>query len=165
MLDKKLFAERLKAKRHERQLSQNQLAKIIHVASSAVSNYERGVALPEICIAEKMSRYFGVSLDWLIGAEENFSDKTKNDTESFLSALNSIINISVLGEDGEDIVIFVPKITLLGEYLQNVYFLRSQQQMMSDTLKQHIEEFNQRAYQKYSIEDLLKEKTAQRGNA
>ena len=37
--------------------------------------------------------------------------------------------------------------------------------MMSDTLKQHIEEFNQRAYQKYSIEDLLKEKTAKRGNA
>ena len=165
MLDKKLFAERLKAKRHEKQLSQNQLAKIIHVASSAISNYEREVGFPDVCIAEKMARYFGVPIEWLLGTNENFSDKIKNDTESFLSAINRIVNISVLGEDGEDIVIFVPKITLLGEYLQNVYFLRSQQQMMSDTLKQHIEEFNQRAYQKYSVEDLLKEKTAQRGNA
>ncbi len=165
MLDKKIFAERLKAKRHEKQMSQTQLAKIIHVASSAISNYERGAVFPDICIAEKMSSYFGVSIEWLIGAEGNFSDKIKNDTESFLSAINRIVNISVLGEDGEDIVIFVPKITLLGEYLQNVYFLRSHQQMMSDTLKQHIEEFNQRAYQKYSVEDLLKEKTAKRGNA
>ena len=165
MLDKKIFAERLKAKRHEKLLSQNQLAKIIHVASSAISNYERGVVFPDICIAEKMSRYFGVSIEWLIGAEENLSDKIKNDTESFLSAINRIVNISVLGEDREDIDIFVPKRTLIGEHLQNVYFLRSQQQMMSDTLKQHIEEFNQRAYQKYSVEDLLKEKTAKRGNA
>ena len=79
------------------------------MASSAISNYEREAVFPDICIAEKMSRYFGVPIEWLIGAEENFSDKTKNDTESFLSALNSIINISVLGEDGEDIVIFIPK--------------------------------------------------------
>jgi transcriptional regulator with XRE-family HTH domain len=41
MLDKKIFAERLKAKRHEKLLSQKQLAKIIHVTSSAISNYER----------------------------------------------------------------------------------------------------------------------------
>ena len=39
MLDKKIFAERLKAKRHEKLLSQNQLAKIIHVATSAISTH------------------------------------------------------------------------------------------------------------------------------
>lgn len=163
MSDKKVFAERLKAKRHEKQMSQTQLAKAIQVAASAISNYERGVVFPDICIAEKMSRFFGVTIEWLIGAQENFSDKSKNDTESFLSAINSVINISGLGEDGEDIVVFVPKKTLLGEYLQNVYFLRTQQQMMSDTLKQHIEEFNQRAYQKYSVEELLKESTSKKG--
>lgn len=57
MSDKKVFAERLKAKRREKQMSQNQLAKVIHVASSAISNYERGVVLPDICIAERISRF------------------------------------------------------------------------------------------------------------
>lgn len=165
MLDKKLFAERLKAKRHEKQMSQTQLAKIIQASPSAISNYEQGAVLPDIWIAERLSRFFGVTIEWLIGVDEKSSDKTKNDTESFLSAINSVINISGLGEDGEDIVVLVPKKTLIGEYLQNVYFLRNQRQAMSDILKKHIEEFNQEAYQKYSVEDLLKEKTAKRGNA
>lgn len=165
MSDKKVFAERLKAKRHEKQLSQNQLAKIIHVASSAISNYERGGGLPDICIAEKMSRYFGVSIDWLIGAEENFSGKTKIDTESFLSALNSVINISDLdiGNDREDIAIFVPKKTLLGEYLKIVDFLRKQRQEIPDTIKAIIEEHNEENYKKYSVEELLKESTSKKG--
>ena len=119
MSDKKVFAERLKAKRREKQMSQNQLAKVIHVASSAISNYERGAGLPDICIAERMSRFFGVTIEWLIGIEENPSDKIKNDTESFLSAINSVINISGLSDDGGNIAILVPKRNLLSEYLQN----------------------------------------------
>lgn len=161
MSDKKVFAERLKAKRHEKQMSQTQLAKTIQVAPSAISNYERGTSLPDICIAEKMSRYFGVTIEWLIGIDLIGIDE--NPTESFLSAINSVINISGLGEDGEDIVVFVPKKTLLGEYLQIVNFLRSQQHEMPDTLKQHFEKFNQEAYQKYSVEELLKESTSKKG--
>ena len=155
MSDKKVFAERLKAKRHEKQMSQTQLAKTIQVAPSAISNYERGTTLPDIRIAEKMSRFFGVTIEWLIGIDLIGIDE--NPTESFLSAINSIINISGLIENGDDIAIFVPKKTLLGEYLQNVNFLRKQGQAMSDTFKQHIEEFNQRAYQKYSVDELLKD--------
>ena len=161
MSDKKVFAERLKTKRHEKQMSQTQLAKTIQVAPSAISNYEQERSLPDIWIAERLSRFFGVTIEWLIGAQENFSDESN--TKDFLLAINKVINISVLGEDGKDIDIFVPKTTLLGEYLQNVFFLRSQQQMMSDTLKQHIEEFNQKAYQKYSVEELLKENTSKKG--
>ena len=165
MSDKKIFAERLKAKRHEKQMSQNQLAKAIHVANSAIANYELGAGLPRLCIAEKLAYFFGVTIEWLIGAKENPSDKIKNDTESFFSAINSVINISDLdiGNDREDIAVFVPKKTLLGEYLQNVDFLRKQGQAMSDILKKHMEEFNQRAYQKYSVEELLKESTYKKG--
>lgn len=159
MSDKKVFAERLKAKRHEKQMSQAQLARAIQIASSAISNYERGATLPDICIAEKMSRFFGVTIEWLIGAQENFSDKSKNDTESFLSAINSVINISDLdiGNDKEDIAIFVPKKTLLGEYLQNVKFLSDHEEEISDTLKTFIEEHNEKNCLKYSVEELLKE--------
>ena len=57
MSDKKVFAERLKAKRHEKQMSQAQLARAIQIAPSAISNYERGAVLPDICIVERMSRF------------------------------------------------------------------------------------------------------------
>ena len=163
MSDKKVFAERVKTKRHEKQMTQTQLARAIQVSLSAISNYEQGGVLPDICIAEKMSRFFGVTIEWLIGIEENPSDKIKNDTESFLSAINSVINISGLSDDGGNIAILVPKRNLLSEYLQNEYFLLWHQHAMADTLKQRFEKFNQEAYKKYSVEELLKDNTSKKG--
>ena len=96
----------------------------------------------------------------MIGAQENFSDKSKNDTEDFFLAINSVINNFTLVEDGGNIAILIAKNTLLGEYLQNVTFLRKQGQAISDTLKNTIVELNQKIYQKYSVEELLKENTS-----
>lgn len=163
MSDKKVFAERVKAKRQEKQLSQAKLAKIIHVVPSAIASYEQGIAFPPVRICEELSRFFGVSIEWLIGAEENFSDKTKNDTESFLSAINSVINISGLSDDGGNIAILVPKRNLLSEYLQNEYFLLWHQNAMTDALMRRLEKFNQEAYKKYSVEELLKDNTSKKG--
>lgn len=163
MLDKKVFAERLKAKRHEKQLNQAQLAKILHVAPSAISNYERGVVFPEIRLAEKMSRYFGVSLDWLIGVTDEESDGYE--TPVFLKAINDLLKVSDLHEEEADIIIRIPKETLIADFMKDQIFVNAHTDILSENLKQYIKSGNKKLYEKYSVEELLKEKTAKRGNA
>lgn len=164
MLDKKVFAERLKAKRHEKQLTQNQLAKIIHVASSAISNYERGVVFPDICIAEKMSRYFGVSIEWLIGVPDVEMVET-DETAVFLKAFSVIVGSSYIDESDTELAVVISKGTPLADFIADHNFIRSYPGTLSDELKQYIQKTAIEHYSKCSIEDLLIEKTAKRGNA
>ena len=164
MLDKKVFAERLKAKRHEKQLSQNQLAKIIHIASSAASNYERGIVFPDICIAEKMSRYFGVSIEWLIGA----SDKEVlevNETAVFLKTLITFFEKVVIESYEDEFAIIIKKGTLLSDFIADHVFVKSYKGALSDDLKSYVQNNAIEHYSEFRVEDLLKEKTAKRGNA
>lgn len=107
MLDKKLFAERLKAKRHENQLSQNQLANKLNISVSRISRYERGLVFPELSTANDIAQFFGVSIDWLIGATDEESNCYE--TPDFLKAINDLLKISDLHVGEADIIIRVPK--------------------------------------------------------
>lgn len=65
------FEQRLTQLRESRDLQKNQLAKILHVSDSCVSQYENGSSMPGydtlLCIAQ----YFGVSVDYLLGNDAN----------------------------------------------------------------------------------------------
>ena len=45
---------------------QQQLAEILHVSRTAVSNYERGRMEPSIQTLKDIAQFFGISLDWLL---------------------------------------------------------------------------------------------------
>ena len=45
---------------------QQQMAKILHVSRTAVSNYERGRMEPSIQTLKDIAQFFGISLDWLL---------------------------------------------------------------------------------------------------
>ena len=47
-------------------LTQKQMAKILHVSRTAVSNYERGRMEPSIQTLKDIAQFFGISLDWLL---------------------------------------------------------------------------------------------------
>ncbi len=70
-----IFAERLKALRLSRNLSQIELAKELEVSPSSISYYENAERSPQIFFLQKVSRYFGVSYEYLMGD----SDVTNND--------------------------------------------------------------------------------------
>ena len=164
MLDKKLFAERLKAKRHEKQMSQTQLAKAIQVAPGAISNYERGTSLPEICIAEKMSRFLGVTIDWLIGASNAEMVET-DETAVFLKAFSVIVGSSYIDESDTEIAVVISKGTPLADFVADHVFVKSYKGALSDVLKSYIQNNAIGHYSEFRVEDLLKEKTAKRGDA
>ncbi|MCM1131806.1 MAG: helix-turn-helix domain-containing protein [Roseburia sp.] len=71
--------------RKEKDLSQTDLAEIIGVTFQAVSKWERGEAIPDISILEKLSSFYSVSIDEIIKGETILhQNKLVATEESFL---------------------------------------------------------------------------------
>lgn len=72
----------IKILRVEKNLTQLQLGKIVHVAQTAVSQWEQGIKNPEHETAVALADYFGVSLDYLLGRT------TERNSSYFASNIN-----------------------------------------------------------------------------
>lgn len=74
-MDFKLFAERIKAARKRAGLSQADLAKALGVGQNTISNYENATgekgSTPKLDTAAKIADTLHVSLDWLVGNQED----------------------------------------------------------------------------------------------
>jgi len=64
------FKERLRLLRIEKELSQADLAEIIHVTRLTISNYELGRREPDFTTLFLLADFFGVSVDFLLGRSE-----------------------------------------------------------------------------------------------
>ena len=65
------FAKRLKALRDERNLSQGELSQALGISRGSLSFYENNSRTADIEILYKVSEYFGVTLDYLLGKSDN----------------------------------------------------------------------------------------------
>ena len=61
------FATRLKALREEKNLNQGQLAKALGMSRGSISFYENGERTPDIETLDKVSKFFDVSYNYLLG--------------------------------------------------------------------------------------------------
>ena len=66
----KVFAERLRELRLEKNLSMKQLAKEINTTDAAVSNWENEINEPKISYLKALALYFGVTTDYLLGLDD-----------------------------------------------------------------------------------------------
>lgn len=66
------FSERLKELRKERNLTQKQLAEDLGIATSTIIKYERGEREPNISNIKKISNYFGITTDNLLGFDSDY---------------------------------------------------------------------------------------------
>ena len=66
----KIFAERLKELRLEKNLSLKELAKEIGVSDIAISRWENELRIPNIESLVELAKFFGVSSDYLLGLED-----------------------------------------------------------------------------------------------
>lgn len=65
-----ILAERLKLLRTQRKIGQKELAGYLSCSTGTVSNYEHGVHLPDPATLIKMAAFYGVSIDYLLGATD-----------------------------------------------------------------------------------------------
>lgn len=74
------FGDRLRSLRIAKGISQDELARVLGVTRSAVSQYERGLREPQLEMMEFLADYFNVDYNYLLGREDvttRFSDPTK----------------------------------------------------------------------------------------
>lgn len=58
---------RVKELRKQKHITQEELGKVLDIQKAAISKYENGRAEPSTEVLKKMSAYFGVSIDYLLG--------------------------------------------------------------------------------------------------
>ena len=81
-MDNKVFAERIKKLRIEKKLTQQELGNKFGLTSTGVSYWESGKAIPNMDMINKLSDFFGVTIDFLIGKnkiDENDEGYQKGD--------------------------------------------------------------------------------------
>ena len=76
------FGERLRLLRQSAHLTQKLLAKKLGLTSSVVSAYETGVRLPSYDVLIHIARIFHVSVDFLLGIQEQPSVDLSHLSES-----------------------------------------------------------------------------------
>lgn len=77
-----IFADRIKFLRKEKDVMQKDVAIVLGISSSAYGFYEQGKRKPTHDILSKLSDYFNVSIDYLLGRtdERNTNQKITNAT-------------------------------------------------------------------------------------
>ncbi|WP_202709143.1 helix-turn-helix domain-containing protein [Sporosalibacterium faouarense] len=94
------FSERLRILRTEQSLKQEELAKILNISRQSVSNYENGARFPsDELLLHRISSYFNVSLDYLLGAtniRNYFNNKLDNSKIREDTSLYSLDKIEAL---------------------------------------------------------------------
>ncbi len=69
--DNKIFGERLKMLRAEKNIGQNLLAKELELSNASISYWETGKQMPTAEAIFKIAQYFGVSADYLLGITDD----------------------------------------------------------------------------------------------
>lgn len=62
-----LLSERIRELREQKNISQKQLADIMHISQSSISEYESGNQQPPLEMIVKLADFFDVSTDYLLG--------------------------------------------------------------------------------------------------
>jgi transcriptional regulator with XRE-family HTH domain len=76
------FGEKLRHLREEKSLTQDDLGKILNVTKANVSKYELGRLQPNIETIKLISKYFNISIDWLLGGTATDKTTQKDTTET-----------------------------------------------------------------------------------
>ena len=66
----KVFAQRLRELRKDKNLSMKQLAKELNTTDAAISNWENEINEPKISYLVSIAKFFDVSTDYLLGLED-----------------------------------------------------------------------------------------------
>lgn len=107
--------------RKERNLTTRQIAELLKVSKSTYNNWEIGVSQPDINNLIKLSDYFCVSIDYIVGNSKI--------NEKHTPVAKKISSEELRPEEIE----MIKKIRLLGPYEQ--IYIRAQIDALSDTAK------------------------------
>lgn len=107
---RKHFGDRLKELRIERQLTQEQLAKIFNTGKASISHYESNKRMPDANTIEKFAEFFDVSVDYLLGRTDIRNPEKELTPEEKYPEITDV-------EKAMEIILEQPGLMLNGELL------------------------------------------------
>lgn len=128
-LDRSKFSNLLVTLRKERNLTQQDFAKLFNVSFQAVSKWENGESLPDICTLEQISEYYNISINHLLNGNEPEEDikeevviETPSDNISNMKVKKNIFKIVWCSVSIFLVILtsFIP-IVIIGSYEINFY--------------------------------------------
>jgi transcriptional regulator with XRE-family HTH domain len=98
------IGERIRRLRKEKDISQEQLGKMVNVGKTTISNYETNYSSPDTETLKKLAECFGVSVDYLLGRTDirnpadEIADAVKEEPElaDFWSMLRQREDLKIL---------------------------------------------------------------------
>lgn len=88
-----MFKDRLKELREDRGLTQDEMADILKVSRSQMSNYETGKYEPSIDTLIFLADFFNVSLDYLLGRTKRiYNISLKSNKDKLKKEMNELID-------------------------------------------------------------------------
>lgn len=92
-----ILGNRIKKLRENKNMSQKDLAKDLHISNSTLSQYESGIRVPSDEIKTTIAKYFDVSMDYLMGLSSDLKTSAIEKEDNRISILAR--NASNLTED------------------------------------------------------------------
>ena len=145
-----IVASRLRIARENKTLSKTEVAKALNIATSSMTYYEQGKAVPSIDKLYALADYYGVTMDWLCG-RVNKNDavlKTEFDVAEVLLAALQFEGIELDVSDEEvdalnkiEVAKFVLTSPFLNKFFVNRFYLnRIKENHTSEETKQAMTE-------------------------
>ncbi|MCI7061412.1 MAG: helix-turn-helix domain-containing protein [Lachnospiraceae bacterium] len=85
------FGERLRDLRHEKHMTQKQLADKLDLSKGTISAYEQGKKYPSIEVLIKLCNILQVSADYLLGLSDDMQLMRSNLTDEQMSTFRKLI--------------------------------------------------------------------------
>ena len=86
-MEKERFAKRLIKLRKKKGYTQQQLAEQLNVTNKAISRWETGEGYPDITLLKPLSEALGISCDYLLSEDQDYTDIEKKDLQRYLPYL------------------------------------------------------------------------------
>ena len=86
------LSQRLRQLRLEKDLRQDQLAKLVHVEKSSISMYENDVRQPSYEVLLRYADIFGVSVDYLLGRTTDRSLDLSGLTAADIALISKLVD-------------------------------------------------------------------------
>lgn len=87
-----MVAERIKALREKKNLTQAELARYLGISRSSVNAWEMGISVPSTQYVVELARLFHVSSDYILGIENTATLDVSGLTEDDITLIYQIIN-------------------------------------------------------------------------
>ena len=98
-----MFGKRLKMLREEKEMSQDELGRVLNVTQQTVNNYENAKRAPNIEMLCKIADFFKVSKDYLLEQSDksSYQSKLNNSIEANAKQQRLINKLLDLSEDSQ----------------------------------------------------------------